>query len=133
MHRGDDHGPQTRIRETEDTCLPRINGPQNRGSAKTALVTRFLECFALFWAVLGCFEVCFGGIDTTLRGHDSRFDTNLNGNLFPRSSVKPRVMTSLKCNVLGKIDLKTSQNGEKHYKKRALRSRLCTTSAFGPS
>ena len=42
-------------------------------------------------------------------GHLSRFCTT-----FPRvGSVKPRVMTSLKCNVMGKTQLKTAQNNTK--------------------
>jgi len=32
--------------------------------------------FMLFSTVRSPFEVCFGEIDTTLRGHDSRFDTS---------------------------------------------------------
>ena len=37
-------------------------------------------------------------------------------------SVKPRVMTSLKCNILGKTGLKTAQNSAKHSKQQVMRA-----------
>ena len=47
------------------------------------------------------------------------------------SSAKPRVMTSLKCNSLGKVGLKRSQNSAKYSKKQPIghESRVCTTQA----
>ena len=58
--------------EPADKAVETNRGGGGVSSAKTALVTCFLECFALFWAVLR--RVLPQSI-TFERGRDSRFDT----------------------------------------------------------
>ena len=61
-----------------DGELPRVPSHAGESRAPEVVQKRLSEpaflysVFLLFWAVLGL----FWGNDTTLRGHDSRFDTN---------------------------------------------------------
>ena len=44
------------------------------GAGGLIVLTKEPKAPTLYWH-----QVCFGEIDTTLRGHDSRFDTSLSG------------------------------------------------------